>query len=135
MNVKNAITRLERFTAGIPRAVAKHLAPMLEARTRAMRDGQTDPYGKALAPLADSTIRKKGGDSRILRDTNQADAETYVLNVGPQIVFRYGEVYQYAQNGAPNRPVRLVAPIYGIPKTWTQDMKVAQAMAAKEALK
>jgi hypothetical protein len=57
-----------------------------------------------------------------------------VLYTGRRLVFTFGPAAQYAQDGDPgrgNRPPRMVAPAYGMPKPWRDDAKRAAAEVAK----
>lgn len=132
---KNAAVRLERFAAEVPAKLAKALAPMLDERQRDMFANEQDPYGNAWAPLKPSTVRRKKGNTVILSRKNELGPGTYVLYTGRRLVFTYGPNAQYAQDGSDNRVPRLVAPSYGIPKTWKADAIRAQAEVAKRGLK
>lgn len=134
-STKNAGTRLAKFAAEVPSKVAKELAPMLDERTRDMFANETDVYDNAFAPLAASTVRRKKGNSVVLYRTNQLGPGTYVLYTGRRLVFTYGPKAQYAQDGDQgrgNRPPRLLAPAYGIPKSWKADAAAAAARVAKK---
>lgn len=132
-STKNAATRVAKFGAEITGKLAKAFAPLLDKRIQEQFNNETDPYGKPLAPLKPSTIRRKGGDSRILRRTNEMQASTYVYAPGGKLVIRYGDKAQYAQDGEPDeREPRHVAPAYGIPKTWNDDLKKAAEIVAKK---
>lgn len=136
-STKNAATRVANFASTVTARVAKELAPMLDELTRDMFANETDPYGKPWAPLAASTVRRKNGNSVILSRTNQLGPGTYVLYTGKRLVFTYGPNAGYAQDGDPgrgNRPPRLLAPTFGIPKSWTAAAATARArVAAKGA--
>lgn len=134
---KNAAARIAKFAAEAPQRLAKELAPMLDERTRDMFANESDPYGKPWAPLKASTIRRKKGNSVILYRANLLGPGTYVLYTGRRLVFTYGPAAQYAQDGDQgrgNRPPRLLAPAYGIPKTWKDDAVRAQAAVAKRGV-
>jgi phage gpG-like protein len=133
-STKNAVKRLENFAQEIPAKVAKQLAPMLDERVRDMFANETDPYGNKWAPLKASTLRRKKGNSVILYRTGALGQGSYVLYTGRRLVFTFGPAAQYAQDGDPgrgNRPPRMVAPAYGMPKSWRDDAKRAAAEVAK----
>jgi hypothetical protein len=133
-STKNAAARVTRFAAEVPQRVAKELAPMLDQRARDMFTNEADPYGKPWAPLAASTVRRKKGNGVVLYRNNELGPGTYVLYTGRRLVFTYGPGAQYAQDGDQgrgNRPPRLLAPTFGIPKSWREDARRAQAAVAK----
>jgi hypothetical protein len=132
-STKNAATRVAKLAAEIPQRVAKELAPRLDQRARDMFANEEDVYGKPFAPLAASTVRRKKGNSVILYRNNELGPGTYVLYTGRRLVFTYGPAAQYAQDGDAgrgNRPPRLLAPTFGIPKTWLADLAAARARVA-----
>lgn len=134
-STKNAAARVAKFGAEISGKLAKALAPLLDARIQKQFNDETDPYGNPLPPLKESTIRRKGGDARILRRTNEMQASTYVHAPGGKLVIRYGDKAQYAQDGELGERVpRHVAPAFGIPKPWKADLQTAaEIVAAQEA--
>lgn len=140
-STKNAAVRLEKFAAELPAKLAKALAPMLDERTRDMFANETDPYGNKWAPLAASTLRRKRltpGGPVILYRHGELGPGSYVLYTGRRLVFTFGPAAQHAQDGDPgrgNRPPRLLAPTFGIPKSWRDDAKRAQAEIAKRGAK
>jgi hypothetical protein len=132
---KNAATRLANFAAEVPARVAKELAPVLDEFARDMFANEEDVYGRPWAPLAASTVRRKRGNSVILSRTNNLGPGTYVLYTGRRLVFTYGPGAQYAQDGDAgrgNRPPRLLAPAYGVPKAWKAAAAAAAARVAKK---
>lgn len=137
-STKNAATRVAKFGAEISGEVAKIFAPILDKRIQEQFDNETDPYGNPQAPLKASTVRRKNGDVRILRRTNEMQASTYVHAPGGKLVIRYGDKAKYAQDGDPGRGARvprMVAPAYGIPKSWREDLKKAAVLAAQRSAK
>jgi hypothetical protein len=135
---KNAATRIAKFAAEVPQRLAKELAPMLDERARDMFTNEADPYGNPWAPLKASTVRRKKGNSVILYRSNNLGPGTYVLYTGRRLVFTYGPAAQYAQDGDEgrgNRSPRLLAPTFGIPKSWKADAARAQAAVAARGLK
>lgn len=134
-STKNAAVRVAKFAEELPARVAKELAGPLDELTRDMFTNETDPYGKPWPALAASTIKRKGGNSVILSRTNQLAPGTYVLYTGRRLVFTYGPAAGFAQDGDPgrgNRPPRLLAPTFGIPKSWREAARAAQAAVAKK---
>ena len=134
-SAKNAASRLAKFAAEVPQRVAREFAPMLDQRVRDMYANETDPYGKPWAPLKASTVRRKRGNSVILYRTGAMGSGSHVRYAGRRLVFTYGPAAQYAQDGSDNRGPRLVAPAYGIPASWREDMRRAQAAVAAKGAK
>lgn len=134
-STKNAATRVSRFAAEVPQRIARELAPMLDNRVRDQFANETDPYGKPLAPLKASTIRRKRGNAVILYRTGRLGAGSHVRFAGRRLVFTYGPASQYAQDGEPGeREPRHVAPAYGIPASWKADAAAAAARVAKRGV-
>lgn len=132
-----AAARVAKFAAEVPQRVAKELAPMLDQRAQDMFRDEADPYGNPWAPLAASTVRRKKGNSVILYRKGDLGAGTYVLYTGRRLVFTYGPAAQYAQDGDPgrgNRPPRMLAPTFGIPKSWKADLAAARARVAAKGV-
>lgn len=135
-STKNAAVRLDKFATGVRGALAKALAPKIDARLQAMFATQCDPYGRPWAALKASTIRRKGGDATILHRDNNLGPGTYCLATGNRLVITMGPNAKFAQDGIPGtREPRMVAPAQGIPRTWNQDMVEAQAEVAKQVAK
>lgn len=135
-STKNAGARLAKFASEVSSKLAKELAPMLDERARDMFANESDPYGNKWAPLKASTIRRKKGNSVILYRTNNLGPGTYVLYTGRRLVFTFGPAAQYAQDGDPGkREPRMLAPAYGIPKSWKADAAAAAARVAKKGTK
>lgn len=133
-STKNAAARVAKFAAGVPQKLAKELAPRLDERVRDMFVTETDPYTNPWAPLKASTVRRKKGNNVILYRANLLGPGTYVRYAGRRLVFTYGPAAQYAQDGDPgrgNRTPRLLAPTFGMPKTYKADAAAAQAAIAK----
>lgn len=115
--LKAMIGRLEQ----VPKKMAAPLARKLDARFQKQFDTGTDAYGKPWAPLAVSTIRRKGGDARILIRTGMSRAVSYVASLGGGVRFTIGGALKWHMQPSRNRPARPVLPIHGLPATWRAD--------------
>ena len=109
---KNAAVRVEKFAAEVRGKLAKALAPRIDQRIQDQFANETDPYGKPLAPLKASTLRRKRGNTVILYRAGGLQAGSYALATGGRLVITYGPAAQYAQDGdaSRGRVPRLVAP-------------------------
>jgi hypothetical protein len=129
--LKGAISRIEKFATGLPRGVAKKLAPKINKRYETAFATQTNIYGKPQPPLAASTlVRKKNtpGGAHILQRFFDLVNGTYVLATDARLIITIGESGQYAQegdSGRGNRPPRILLPSQGTPKLWKDDASVA----------
>lgn len=123
---------------GIPSRVAKEVASGIGALVADEFASGHDAYGRVWSPLLPSTVRRKHGDTRILRRTDKLSAETRVTpsqRSGVEIVsIYYGGVHQAGD------PPRMVArPILpdgaDLPKAWETLIQNATDRAFKKALK
>jgi mRNA-degrading endonuclease RelE of RelBE toxin-antitoxin system len=132
-STKNAAVRVEKFAAEVRGKLAKAAAPRIDALLQQQFATESDPYGKPLASLKASTVRRKRGNARILYRVGNLQPGTYALATGGRLVITYGPAAQYAQDGdaSRGRVPRLVAPSYGIPKTWKFALEQAAADVAK----
>lgn len=98
------------------------------------RAGQ-DPYGKALPPLAPSTIKRKG-HARIMIETGETLAATEARPMpGAGVQLRTGHKAEWHLEPVGNRPARPEVPLYGLPPTWIRALKKIGYDAAKKAVR
>lgn len=124
-STKLAVARLRELHK-IPSKAAPKVAARINERLRDQAANETDPYGKPLAALKASTIRRKAGNSVILYRTGKMWNGTSAKPMrGSGVQVTYGQAAQYAQEGDPGRGrvPRMVAPTYGIPAKWRRDIE------------
>ncbi len=112
---------LERL-GRIPSRVAARAAPLIDARLREQFATGTDPYGKGWAPLAASTVRRKGFDT-ILVESGAGRAGTSAATAsGAGIRIVLGPHLAFHMLPAKGRPERKVLPTQGLPRGWRADI-------------
>lgn len=121
---------------GIPSRIAKEVAEGISVLVKAEFDGAHDPYGRPWKPLLPSTLKRKGGDSRILRRTDALSSGTNVVpasGAGVEIIsVEYGEKHQ---TGTRNMVARKILPDGSdLPKQWEDLIQEASDRAFKKAL-
>ncbi len=101
----------------IPSRIAGEVALGITEELRLQFDQGVDPYGKPWAPLLPQTVRRKGGDRRILRRSDTMSSETVArATSGAGIEISSVEYGQYHQTS------RKILPDEGeLPETW-QDL-------------
>lgn len=143
MSAPAAFGRLEKLLdrlAYVPRKAAALAAPELTKELRRQFARGVDPYGRAWAPLAASTLAKGRRpppltDSTALRDGTRAMVRNG-NRAGIHIVL--GAAYGYfAQHGfrvgrTTVRPRRIL-PQQGMPRAWAEILKRAARRAFREA--
>ena len=117
------LQRLLKGLAGIPSRAAKRVAARLQERVRDTYADECDPYGVPWAPLAQSTLRRKGGNSVILTRSgaSQADCGARALGGGGVAVYAGGAAGWHMQASG-TRPARCVLPTRGLPTAWRSDI-------------
>jgi phage gpG-like protein len=115
-NIAKSLRQLSRVPAQVAREAAEELHTHIEQQYAA----ETDPYGRSWAPLKPQTVKRKGGDARILRRT---DAMLDGLRVFPQrgagIGITLGRAYSaFHQIGTRHMVARKLLPHAGLPDTW-----------------
>jgi hypothetical protein len=81
--------------------------------------GSHDPSGEAWAELLESTVKRKGGDTRILIRTGAAEAETRARpTAGAGIEITTKDYMSYHQTGTGHMVARKVLPEDGLPEEW-----------------
>ena len=122
---------------GVPSRIAKEVAEGISALVADEFAGSHDPYGKPWKPLLPQTVRRKGGDTRILRRTDALAGDTTVKpssGSGVEVVsIDYG---QFHQSGTKHMVARKILPDGSdLPKAWEAVIEEASARAFKKVLK
>ena len=104
----------------VPSRAAKAIAMRLTAELNDEFTGEHDPYRRAWAPLLPQTVKRKGGDARILRRTDALSVETVALPAsGAGIEITSLEYGQFHQTGTRHMVARPVLPGGSeLPKAW-----------------
>lgn len=138
--MKGAIKRTDTLMRELRPNVAKLLAPKIDRRYRVgVFVEQRDIYGKPMAPLAETTLRRKRntpGGSIILSRTFDLAQQTYALYTGKRVVITIGESGQYAHEGDTGRgkrPPRRLLFSLGLPKNIKNDIEESTQEALKAA--
>jgi hypothetical protein len=125
--------RLRRL-AEVPRVAANMASPRLTERVRQQFAQGVDSYGSAWAPLAASTIRRKGHDWILVR-SGRTQTTTIARPGGSgsvaTITIRSMGWHQYP---TAHRPARPILPIAGIPPAWADEVRAAIKRARARAL-
>lgn len=120
----------------VPSRVAADVAPVLERRLRATYLAGQDPYGKPLAPLKASTIRRKGGDARIMIRTEETLQLTNVRPLsGAGIAIKIGPKAEWHLEPTPDRVARPLVPLHGAPARWIADISAAYVRCGWRAIR
>ncbi len=123
----------------IPSRIAKEVAEGISALVADEFAGSHDPYGRPWKPLLPSTVKRKGGDSRILRRTDVLSSETTAKSAsgaGVDVVsIDYGGVHQEGnpKNGMVAR--KILPDGSDLPKAWEKIIEEASARAFAKVLK
>lgn len=117
------LARLCRGLADIPSRVAPKVAARLDQRVLDTYANECDPYGVPWPELAESTVRRKGGNSVILTRTGEsrADCGAHALG-GAGVAVWAGGAAGYHMTADGTRPARPVLPTHGLPPTWRADI-------------
>jgi hypothetical protein len=117
------LQRLARNLAAIPAKLAPAVAQRLQERVRDTYANEEDAYGNPWPELAESTVRRKGGNSVILTRTGASQADCGARALGGAGVAVYaGGAASHHQQASGTRPARPVLPDHGLPPTWRQDI-------------
>ncbi len=121
-----------RALARVPSRLSAPLAERLSERVRDTYTNETDPYGVPWAPLAASTIRRKGGNAVILTRTGASQANCGARPMGSAGVQVYaGGAAGWHSAPSGTRPARPVLPTRGLPPLWRED--IAAVLGAEYA--
>ena len=125
--IRNALRELAR----VPSRVSTKGAAAIERDWRAKYRAGQDPYGNALAPLAPSTIARKGHDT-IMVETGATYAETRAKALpGGGIGLTTGYKAAWHMEATATRPARPVVPKHGLPAKWRAKLQAITAATMK----
>ena len=100
--------------AQVPSRIARPICVGINEQIQKQFDEGKDPYGTPWKPLKPSTVKRKGGDTRILIRTGELLAA-----IASQLVSI--DYLGYHMTATANRVARPVFPHRnGLPKTWTE---------------
>lgn len=121
---------------GIPSRIAAEVAGEINASIQDQFSGGADPYGKPWKPLLPQTVRRKGGDSRILMRTDSLAGETTAKPAaGAGIEITSIDYGNFHQTGTKHMVPRKILPDGDeLPETWTNAIQTATENAFKKAL-
>jgi phage gpG-like protein len=121
----------------IPSRIASEVAGAINESIADQFSAGHDPYGKPWAPLLPSTVRRKGGDRRILRRTDVLSSETVAKPTsGAGIEISSVDYGQFHQTGTKRMVARKILPDGAeLPATWSKAIEEATERAFKKALK
>jgi Phage virion morphogenesis family len=121
----------------IPSRIAKDVADRIEALIAEEFASEHDAYGRPWAPLLPQTVRRKRGDTRILKDTGALAGATQVrATAGAGIEITSIETGQYHQTGTKHMVPRKILPDGSdLPLSWEQAISDATDAAFNRVLK
>ncbi len=141
--MSSATKALEQLSANlaelsdVPSRAARGAAARINVALQEQFDGEHDPDGRPWAKLLPQTVRRKGGDSRILQRTGEMREGTYARpSQGSGIEISSVEYASFHQTGTKHMTKRPVLPAQdGLPDEWTEivDDEVAKAFARRRA--
>lgn len=126
------LRRLSEIPSRASRKAAEGIAGLIDEQF----ERSTDPYGAPWAPLAESTIARKGSD-KILEETDKLRDGIRVAptaGAGVQITSE-AEYAGFHQVGREDMPARPILPTRGLPRTWQRIIDDALDDAFDEALR
>lgn len=127
--------KIARELQKVPSRVSSQAAPVIQRMWRKTYRAGQDPYGVKWAPLAPSTIARKGHDT-IMVETGQTYADTRVSTLpGAGIQLTTGHKAQWHLEATENRPARPVLPLRGLPTAWRDRLQKLYVDAAKKAVR
>jgi len=122
-----------RELAQVPARVSHRSALAITKLWRANYNAGQDPYGKAWAPNAPSTIARKG-HARVMVETGATLDETRAVPMGGAgVSLRTGHKAAWHLEATSNRPARPVVPLRGVPPTWRAAMQRISVEEARKA--
>ena len=123
-----SFARSIRALGKVPSRAAAEAAGSIKALIASQFEAQTNPYGKAWAPHADSTVRRWGVHP-ILDLTGALKAVEVQPSGGAGITITLGAPY-----GVYHQTTRPILPFAGLPASWSAAIKEACSNAFGEAV-
>jgi phage virion morphogenesis protein len=115
-NIAKSLRQLSRVPAQVAREAADALQTVAEQQFAA----EVDPYGRPWAPLKPQTVKRKGGDTRILRRTDRMLDSLQIRPMrGAGISVTFSRAYSaFHQIGTRHMVARKLLPHAGLPDAW-----------------
>ncbi len=128
--------RAIRQLADVPATAAREAASAIEKLADSEFDLERDPYDRPWAPLLESTLKRKGGDARILQRSDVMRGTLAVLPMrGAGIAARIDSPAEFHQVGTKDMQKRMILPDNrGIPSTWRDAIADAADAAFERTL-
>ena len=119
--------RALRELSRVPAQAAADAADELDAVIREQHGAEVDPYGQPWAPLKPSTVKRKGGDTRILKRSDVMLDEIEIRPAqGAGLTLTFGAAYAaFHQLGTKDMVPRRLLPIAAMPAAWGNAIKRA----------
>jgi phage gpG-like protein len=123
-----SVARSLRALSQVPSQFAKESASSLQEVIEAQFANEQDPYGRPWTPLKPSTVKRKGGDTRILRETDRMlDSLQIKPMSGAGLSITLDPPYAaFHQVGTKDMPARPILPRAGLPDTWRRALADAE---------
>ncbi len=137
---RDMIARLAELEQ-IPSRIAKEVSAGISALVVDQFAGSHDPYGRPWKPLLPQTVKRKGGDSRILLRTDaMANGITVKPTSGAGVAIDVGNTStpygQFHQSGTKRMVARKILPDGSdLPKAWESLISEAADREFKKVLK
>jgi hypothetical protein len=121
----------------IPSRIAGEVADGINEEIRQQFDSGTDPYGAPWGPLLPQTVRRKGGDRRILRRADALSVETVARpTAGAGVEISSVDYGGRHQGGTKHMIARPILPDEGeLPESWQEVIEKATEKAFKKAMR
>jgi uncharacterized protein YlxW (UPF0749 family) len=128
--------RAIRQLADVPATAAREAAKAIEHLADSEFDLERDPYDRPWQTLAESTLERKGGDTRILQRSDVMRGTLAVLPMrGAGLSVTIDSPAEFHQIGTKNMPKRMILPDNrGIPATWRDAITDAADAAFERTL-
>lgn len=127
--------KIARELQKVPSRVSSQAAPVIQRMWRKTYKAGCDPYGVKLAPLAASTIRRKG-HGKILIESGESYEQTRVSTLpGAGLQLSTGAKLQWHLEATENRPERPMLPLRGLPPAWRDRLQKLYVDSAKKAVR
>lgn len=119
--------RALRELSRVPAAAAADASRELEAVLREQHGAEVDPYGQPWAPLLPQTVKRKGGDTRILKRSDvMLDELSIRPSAGAGLTLTFGAAYAaFHQLGTKDMVPRRLLPLAAMPAAWGDAIKRA----------